>query len=161
MNSTIYDGFISYRHDGRQRSIAQALQGMLHSFAKPWYRLRAVRLYHDDPNLSANPDLWSEIVTALDRSRFLILLAAQAAKSRWVEKEVAHWLATKGQDTILIVVTEGAISWDVERSRFDPVVSTALPPALLTQVNREPFNGGWHHLGFPSSRAHAASGRRR
>jgi hypothetical protein len=140
MNSHSYDGFISYRHNDRQRIIARSLQRMLHGFAKPWYRLRAVRLYRDETNLSARPDLWGAIEKALDQSRSLILIGSpEAAESRWVEKEAAHWLATKGQDSIIVVVTEGTVAWDMERGRFDPVRTTALPPAILEGVRREPL----------------------
>jgi hypothetical protein len=60
-----FDGFISYQHDTRQADIARALQRALHQFAKPWYRLRAVRLYRDETSQAAHPDLWSVIVQAL------------------------------------------------------------------------------------------------
>ncbi|MDQ3698882.1 MAG: hypothetical protein M3373_12810 [Gemmatimonadota bacterium] len=41
-----YDAFISYSHalDG---TLAPALQSALHRFAKPWYRLRARRVFRD------------------------------------------------------------------------------------------------------------------
>ena len=37
--------------------LAVALQAGLERFAEPWYRLRAVRVFRDESNLSANPDL--------------------------------------------------------------------------------------------------------
>ena len=40
--SASYRAFISYSHTADNR-IAIALQAALHRFAKPWYRLRAVR----------------------------------------------------------------------------------------------------------------------
>ncbi len=40
-----------------------------------------------------NPHLWRSIQDALDSSRFFILLASpESAQSRWVEREVEHWL---------------------------------------------------------------------
>ncbi len=69
----LYNAFVSYRHSDRQTTIARALQTVLHGFAKPWYRLRAVRLYRDETNLGARPDLWGAIETALDQSRYLFL----------------------------------------------------------------------------------------
>ena len=93
-SSADYDGFISYSHavDGR---LAPALQRGLHRFAKPWYRLRALRVFRDETSLSATPELWPSIVEALDGSRWLILLASpEAAESPWVNDEVAHWCAT-------------------------------------------------------------------
>ena len=45
-----YTAFISYSHavDGR---LAPALQSALHGFAKPWYRLRALRVFRDQASL--------------------------------------------------------------------------------------------------------------
>src|SRR5690349_4642107 len=107
-----YDAFISYSHavDGR---LAPALQRGLQRFAKAWYRARAVRVFRDDDSLSANPGLWPAIEDALDRSRFLLLLASpEAAASSWVEKEAGHWLRHNGTETLLIALTAGDISWD-------------------------------------------------
>jgi hypothetical protein len=50
-----YKAFITYSH--ADMSLATALQSGLHSFAKPWYQLRAIRVFRDQTNLSANPDL--------------------------------------------------------------------------------------------------------
>jgi len=91
-----YDAFISYSH-ARDRGIATALQDVVQRLGKPWYRRRALRVFRDDTSLAATPALWPSIVDALDGSRFLILLASpEAAASRWVDREVAHWLAHRG-----------------------------------------------------------------
>ena len=81
---TRFDAFISYSHaaDGR---LAPALQSGLHRFAKPWYRVRALRVFRDEASLSANPALWSSITQALDESEAFLLLASPDAKaSEWV-----------------------------------------------------------------------------
>src|SRR4051812_25203685 len=67
LRAPTYAAFISYSRaaDGR---LAPALQRGLQRFAKPWYRLRALRVFRDDASLSANPDLWGSIRDALDRS---------------------------------------------------------------------------------------------
>src|SRR5215467_9227215 len=64
---TTYAAFISYSRkvDGR---LAPAVQDGLQRFAKPWYRLRALRVFRDDASLAANPGLWPSIVSALDSS---------------------------------------------------------------------------------------------
>jgi len=48
-----YKAFISYSHvaDGK---LAPALQSALHHFAKPWYRLPAMRVFRDKTTLSRN-----------------------------------------------------------------------------------------------------------
>src|ERR1051326_8627067 len=64
-----YDAFLSYSHaaDGR---LAPAVQQGLHQLTKPWYQLRALRVFRDQLSLSANPDLWATITATLRGSRF-------------------------------------------------------------------------------------------
>jgi TIR domain len=88
--------------------LAPKLQAALHKFAKPWYRMRAIRVFRDDTNLSISPDLWLSIEKALGESEYFLLLASsQAAESKWVDKEVDFWLSHKTRETLLIVLTEG------------------------------------------------------
>ena len=70
-----YDAFVSYSH-ARDKPIAAALQSVIQTLGKPWYRRRALRVFRDDTSLSATPSLWPSIETALGNSRFLILLAS-------------------------------------------------------------------------------------
>jgi hypothetical protein len=51
-----YRGFISYSHAADDR-LAPALQSGLHRFAKPWYRLRAMRVFRDKTGLAVTPEL--------------------------------------------------------------------------------------------------------
>jgi hypothetical protein len=93
-----YKAFISYSHaaDGK---LAPAVQSALHRFAKPWYRVRAVRVFRDKTNLSANPDLWGSIEQALSESEYFILMSSpEAAASKWVKKEIDHWLKNKSAE---------------------------------------------------------------
>jgi hypothetical protein len=124
-----YDAFVSYSHamDG---ALAPALQTGLEQFAKPWYRSRALRVFRDTTSLSANPGLWSSIERALASSAWLIVMASpQAARSQWVDREVAWWLANKPLQRLLVVLTEGefACAEDDGRGNGD---TAALPPAL-------------------------------
>ncbi|MGY1702962.1 toll/interleukin-1 receptor domain-containing protein [Geodermatophilus sp. SYSU D00697] len=125
-----YAAFISYSHaaDGK---LAPALQSGLHGFARPWFRLRALRVFRDEASLSANPGLWSSIQQALDRSEFFILLAApEAARSDWVRREVSYWLEHKSLATFLIVLTDGELAWNHALGDFDWSRTTALPSSL-------------------------------
>lgn len=133
-----YDAFISYSH-ARDRGIATALQDVVQRLGKPWYRRRALRVFRDDTSLAATPALWPSIVDALDGSRFLILLASpEAAASRWVDREVAHWLAHRGADTLLLALTAGELSWDEAAGDFAWSAQTPLPPALKGRFAHEP-----------------------
>ncbi|WP_329342150.1 toll/interleukin-1 receptor domain-containing protein [Streptomyces sp. NBC_00663] len=70
-----FDAFISYNHKA-DRARTAALRDGLHHFARPWYRLRAVRVFQDESSMSANPGLWPTIQDALSRSRHFVLLAS-------------------------------------------------------------------------------------
>ncbi|KAA9152306.1 TIR domain-containing protein [Amycolatopsis acidicola] len=128
--ATRYDAFISYSHalDG---VLAPALQTGLQRFAKPWYRARALRIFRDNTDLAAGPGLWSAIERALEQSSWLILLASPvAARSPWVDREVAWWRENRPDSRILVVLTEGEFAWDGE--------DAALPPSLRGAFEEEP-----------------------
>lgn len=133
-----YQAFISYSH-AADDDLAPALQQALHRFAKPWYRMRALRVFRDKTGLSASPELWPSIEAALGESEHLILLAPpQAAGSEWVEKEIDWWLEHRSPSTLLIAVTEGDIAWDEQGDGFDPTQSSAVPVVLLDAFPAEP-----------------------
>jgi WD40 repeat protein len=132
-----YDAFISYAHDA-DGVFAPVLQRGLQHLAKPWNRRRAMEVFLDESNLAASPGLWPSIQTALDASRWLVLLASpQSARSDWVAEEITHWLSSKGTDHLLIVVTDGSWAW-VGGSGGLSSASSACPPALRGAFPAEP-----------------------
>ena len=134
-----YNAFISYSHtaDG---TLAAALQSALHSFAKPWYKLRALHIFRDQTNLAVNPALWSSIRDALDQSLFFILLASsEAATSPWVAQEAEYWIGRNGPSHVLIVLTGGTLKWDHSSASFASEDTTALPASLLHSFAEEPL----------------------
>src|ERR1043166_7996358 len=132
----LYDAFVSYSH-AKDKPVAAALQSVVQTLGKPWYRRRALRIFRDDTSLSATPGLWPTIEQALDQSRFLILLASpEATASHWVSKELSHWLDRKGVETLLIAVTAGELSWDDVRGDFRR--NDVLPPVLAGRFPAEP-----------------------
>jgi WD40 repeat protein len=140
LTSMRYKAFISYSHaaDGR---LAPTLQSALQNFAKPWYALRAFRVFRDETDLAISPGLWPSILEALGSAEFFILLASeQAAASEWVEREVAYWLAHRQANHLLIVRTGGRIVWDAAASDFDWTATTALPRSLAHAFDAEPFH---------------------
>jgi hypothetical protein len=83
-----YQAFVSYSHHSDDR-LAASLQSSLSRFAKPWYRLRSMRIFRDETSLSANPALWHSIEQALGESDYFLLLACPlSAQSGWVQQEV-------------------------------------------------------------------------
>jgi hypothetical protein len=133
-----YDAFISYSHaaDGR---LAPALQSALHRLARPWYRLRALRVFRDQTNLSAAPSLWPRIEAALSESRALILLASPgAAQSKWVQREIEFWRSQENAGPIYLVLTEGdPLVWEAASRGFGN--APAVPPALRGAYDDEPL----------------------
>ena len=133
-----FDAFISYSHSA-DAELAPALRRGLHQLAKPWYRVRATKIFVDEASLSTSPALWLNITTALSSSHYLVLLCSpEAARSEWVDKEVAHWLANRSAENLLPVLTSGELVWDPVACELDMVRSTAAPPALRCAFQEEP-----------------------
>jgi len=134
-----YHAFISYSHaaDGQ---LAPALQLALEKFAKPWYKIRNLNIFRDESTLAASPQLWDNIVKALDQSEYLVYLASpEAAASKWVNQELEFWRENKSLDKLIIVLTEGEILWDDKRNSFANSGESAIPPVLHDAFSGEPF----------------------
>ena len=134
----LYDAFISYSH-AKDKPIAAALQSAIQKLGKPWYARRALRLFRDDTSLSATPHLWPMIEQALSQSsHFLLFASPEAAASKWVNREVAHWLEHNSIDTVLIGLTEGELDWDETAADFTGGATHPLPAALAKRFPNEP-----------------------
>jgi tetratricopeptide (TPR) repeat protein len=133
-----YDAFISYSHS-KDRALAIALQGVVQTLGKPWYRRRALRVFRDESSLSANPALWPSIEQALAESSHLILLACpEAADSKWVCREVEWWRANRDPKAILLALTDGDLIWDAAARDFEDSPRSALPAPLKGAFADEP-----------------------
>ena len=125
-----YDAFVSYSH-AEDRGVAQRLRAGMERFAKPWYRLRALRVFLDVSSLAAEPALWPSVERALAGARWFILVTSpSAAGSKWVDREIRWWLANRPVERLLVVVADGTLTWDEETCDFNAAASSALPPAL-------------------------------
>lgn len=134
-----FDAFISYSRRA-STTLATDLQSAVERFAKPWYRLRAVRVFRDDASMSANPGLWPAIEKGLTEAGWFVLVASPAAAaSTYVGREVTWWREHKDPERILIVLEEGAdIVWDPVAGDFDLERTDALPPAIAGAFVHEP-----------------------
>lgn len=134
-----YDVFISYSHGADSRTAAQ-LQRALQKIANPWYRLRGMRVFRDETDLSVAPEGWPAIESALAQSRFFVLLASeQAARSPWVAKEIAYWRENRSSETLLIALTDGDLIWNNQHGDFDWERTTSLPRQMSGAFRSEPF----------------------
>jgi hypothetical protein len=134
-----YRAFLSYSHD-EDIKLAAALWSSLSRFAKPWYRLRTMRIFRDKNNLAASSALWPTIDQALAQSEYLVLLACpSSAKSPGVQHEVEWWLQNKPTGKLLIGLTGGEIVWDEKARDFDWEKTVALPHCLKGSFGGEPL----------------------
>jgi tetratricopeptide (TPR) repeat protein len=135
----VYDAFISYSH-ALDKPVAAALQSIIQTLGKPWWRRRVSRVFRDDTSLSATPGLWPSIEEALTSSRFLVLLASpESAKSKWVTREVARWLECKGSGGLLIALTAGELIWDEDLGDFRPTTDPPISGLLRGHFRDEPL----------------------
>jgi WD40 repeat protein len=134
-----YKAFISYSHS-EDAAFAPSLQRALETFAKPWYRGRAIRLFRDTTNLSADPDLWASIEHALGESEhFLLLASPMASRSKWVQKELAYWRTHRDLSKLILVLTDGTITWAAADRDFDWSATDAVPRSASGMFSAEPL----------------------
>ncbi|MBO0608302.1 TIR domain-containing protein [Myceligenerans salitolerans] len=136
-----YDAFLSYSRSA-EGDFVPRVQAMLRGFGKGAAGPsddRDLRLFVDRSGLAAHPHLWLEIKNCLAASDRLIVFASPgAAASEWVDKEVRWWLAERSIHTVYIALTSGEIVFDHAAGRIDAEATTALPPALVEHLDREP-----------------------
>jgi WD40 repeat protein len=133
-----YAAFISYKRDPDLR-IATAIQSALHQITKPWYRIRAMRVFRDKTDLAISHKLWASIQQGLEAAEYFIILASpHSAGSEWVKKEIRYWVENRSADKLLIVLTGGDIIWDSQAGGFDWGKTTALPIEVQAAFTEEP-----------------------
>jgi WD40 repeat protein len=110
-----YTAFISYRHADVDRRWAEWLHGALERYSVP-SRLRQARalparigrVFRDEEELAASSDLSAEIASALERSRFLIVVCSpRTPGSRWVAEEIERFRALGRGRQVLALLVEG------------------------------------------------------
>ncbi|ENZ82616.1 MULTISPECIES: toll/interleukin-1 receptor domain-containing protein [Caulobacter] len=130
-----YRAFISYSH--RDRKTAAWLHRALETYRAP-KQLRSERgealagglrpIFRDRDELSAAADLSGAIRAALDLSDALIVLCSPAsAASRWVDQELAYFLATRGPGQVICVITPSTPLVTPLDELLTPALRAALP----------------------------------
>ena len=110
-----YRAFISYRHVDPDRRWAKWLHTSIESYRVP-QRLqrsgrvqdRLGRVFRDEEEFSASPNLTREIQLALEESEFLIVVCSpRTPESEWVNQEVVRFRQLGRDDRILALLIEG------------------------------------------------------
>lgn len=108
-----YAAFISYRHAPRDSAVAKALHTAIEQYHIPKElrrggKKRFDRVFRDEEELAASPDLSQELRDALDRSEHLIVVCSpETAQSCWVGQEIAHFLAHHSREKVITVLAAG------------------------------------------------------
>jgi tetratricopeptide (TPR) repeat protein len=138
-----YRGFMSYSHSD------SAVVGRLHrwlesyrppgAFGLPHQRRRLAPIFLDREELPTSADLGSQLTQALESSEYLLVFCSPAAaRSRWVNEEVASFVSRGLANKIIAILIDGSPS-----SSSPPTDETiALPPALQSV---------WSSASFPSA----------
>jgi tetratricopeptide (TPR) repeat protein len=112
-----YVAFLSYSH--KDSAIADWLHESLEQFRVPPRLVgkltdqgpvpkRLTPIFRDRKELAASPDLGEEIEEAIAGSRFMIVLCSPAAaKSRWIDEEIACFKRLHDDDRILAAIIDG------------------------------------------------------
>ncbi|MFI9509079.1 hypothetical protein [Nocardia sp. NPDC052566] len=139
LNGSIpYDVYLS--HASGDSRVAANLGHQMIKLVPPRSRPRRMTVFRANSDLVADFGLADEVVRALDRSNWLVLLASpRSAQSAWVSREIECWLQKKGPGRILLALTEGEIRWDAETSDFDWTVTNSLPESMSGVFDREPL----------------------
>jgi tetratricopeptide (TPR) repeat protein len=135
--------FLSYSH--RDAAIAEWLHEELEQFHVPTRLVgkltehgpvpkQLAPIFRDRQELAASADLNEEIEEAIAGSRFLIVLCSPAAaKSKWIDQEIACFKRIHKEDRVLAAIIDGDpfASDDPERESEE-----CFPPALRVHYDR-------------------------
>lgn len=134
----MYDAFLSYSH--KDKHLAAAIRAAMRRLGTPRRRRSTLRIFRDDTDLAATPELWPDIAAALDASAHLIVIASPAAsRSAYVGDEITYFLAQEPRRPVYVVLADGTLVWDRDTGRFDPEASDAALPALAEAFAVEPL----------------------
>ncbi|HYC95632.1 MAG TPA: TIR domain-containing protein, partial [Sphingomicrobium sp.] len=112
-----YMAFLSYSH--RDAAVAEWLHEKLEEFHVPSRLVgkltehgpvpkQLAPIFRDRQELAASPDLNEEIEEAIAGSRFLIVLCSPAAaKSKWIDQEIACFKRLHKEDRVLAAIVDG------------------------------------------------------
>ena len=111
-----YDAFISYRHCELDKYVAENLHKILESYELPRnikkklnIKSRTIkRVFRDQEELPLTSNLEDPIISALEDSKYLIVICSPRLKdSLWCKKEIETFKKLRGRKNIFCVLVEG------------------------------------------------------
>jgi WD40 repeat protein len=113
--STEYTAFISYRHGDADEAAAKWLHRSLETYRVPRRLVRERglprrlgKIFRDDEELNASPQLGEAIEAALYRARHLIVVCSPRARmSRWINEEIRRFSQLGRNQNILTLLVDG------------------------------------------------------
>lgn len=115
-----YACFISYSHRGNNAQWAAWLQNALESYRVPPGLVgqpnragkpipdRIFPVFRDETSASGSHNLTKELMTALDRSEYLVVVCSpEAVKSRWMAEEIKYFKSRNKPENVFGVVISG------------------------------------------------------
>jgi len=107
-----YIAFISYKHTERDAAIAKLIHTLIENYVVP----KALRtngkklgiVFRDEEELPIASNLSETICSALDATRYLIVICSkESKKSVWVSREVNYFLRNHDADSVFVVLVDG------------------------------------------------------
>lgn len=107
-----YIAFISYKHTERDAAIAKQVHTLIENYVIPKSLRKGSKklgvVFRDEEELPISSDLTESICTALDASRYLIVICSPEAKeSPWVAREVSYFLKNHDASNAFVVLAKG------------------------------------------------------
>lgn len=95
-------------------------------------------IFHDRAELAASDDLGAEIQTALEASRYLIVVCSpHAARSRWVNKEIQTFQRLGQSRRLLALIVSGEPNVGNDQECFPPALQAIEPIAADARPDRD------------------------
>lgn len=139
-----YDAFISYRHLDLDMTAAKKLQELLEKQKIRGNgekgRIQTLKIFRDQSELPTSNDLGSDIRTALEHSRYLIVICSKTYKeSKWCMEEIKYFRSLHGgsNKNILPLLLEGEPSESFPELLCYEEISLSLPDGSTQTVRNE------------------------
>ena len=109
-----YVAFISYRHTELDKRVAKKVHYMVEHYVIPKElrgkdgKKKLGHVFRDEEELPVSSNLTASIETALDHSKFLIVICTpNLPKSLWCEREIKYFIEKHGRENVIGILVDG------------------------------------------------------